>query len=127
MFYHTLDMSRLLKNRLQRSKKLPVSQDFFINNPCPKMKHTTVSKKTFFCSLFSSVATIYAPYANTCSKPTFQIVEQHTGSLYPANIYLFKVSSRNNRKRCKICSDPRVIEVILASLWLTLILFHIFF
>ena len=23
---------------------------------------------------------------------------------YPANIYLFKVNNRNNRKRCNICS-----------------------
>ena len=25
-------------------------------------------------------------------------------TLYPANIYLFKVNHRNTRKRCKICS-----------------------
>ena len=26
------------------------------------------------------------------------------GSNYPANIYLFKVNNRSDRKRCKICS-----------------------
>ena len=26
------------------------------------------------------------------------------GTIFPANIYLFKVNNRNTRKRCKICS-----------------------
>ena len=31
---------------------------------------------------------------------TLQIILRN----YPANIYLFKVNNRNNRKRCEICS-----------------------
>ena len=51
----------------------------------------------------------------------------------PANIYLFKVNNRNNRKRCEIClkltikQQNDVIEVVLVFLLLTLKIFVNFF
>ena len=49
----------------------------------------------------------------------------------PINIYLFKVSNRNTRKRSKICSKLKKyqnnIDIGLVSLLLTLNILHIFF
>ena len=52
---------------------------------------------------------------------------------FPANIYLIKTNSRNTSKRCEICSnltlkhENDVSNVAPVFLWLTLIIFHIFF
>ena len=52
---------------------------------------------------------------------------------YPANIYLFKVNNRNDKKRCEIYSkfklkiENDVINVVLVSLLLTLNIIHTFF
>ena len=48
--------------------------------------------------------------------------EIHSAGTYPANIYLFKVNSRNIRKRCENC----VMDVVIMSLLLTLSIFHTF-
>ena len=44
-----------------------------------------------------------------------------------ANIYLFKVNSRNTRKGCEIYPKSTIKKVVLVSLLLTLIILHTFF
>ena len=48
-----------------------------------------------------------------------------------ANVYLFKVSDRNTRKRYEICSKVTIktldADVVLVSLFLTLNMFHFYF
>ena len=46
-------------------------------------------------------------------------------SYFPADIYLFKGNNRNIRKKCEIC--PKLIDVVLAFLLLTLNIFHTIF
>ena len=47
--------------------------------------------------------------------------------MYSAGNYMFKVSNRNIRTRCEICSRSDAIGVILVSLLLTLNIFHTLF
>ena len=44
----------------------------------------------------------------------------------PANIYLFKVSNRNTRKRCETCAKL-TIKTSIRTLLFTVNVFHIFF
>ena len=55
--------------------------------------------------------------------------EEFNLTTFLANIYLLKVSNRNTRKRCEICSkltNKNVIDVVLVFLLLTLNIFHNF-
>ena len=47
--------------------------------------------------------------------------------MYPANIYLFKVSNKNTRKTCEICSKLTIKTPYTAVFIITLNIFHIFF
>ena len=64
-----------------------------------------------------------------CSKFT----KETPRPLHPANIYLLKISNRNIRRKCEICSNltikipKNVIALVLVSLLLTLKIFHTFF
>ena len=50
--------------------------------------------------ILTNLSTVYWSLKQVCSwKAPFKC-----GYLYTANIYLFKVTNRNTRKRCKICS-----------------------
>ena len=41
-----------------------------------------------------------------CSQNVYLQIVDH--EFHPANIYLFKVNNKNNRKRCEICSKLTV-------------------
>ena len=61
---------------------------------------------------FTKIVNRFQPFSQKASSQMFNQI--------PVNIYLFKVNNRSTRKRCEICSQNDVINVILVSTLLTL-------
>ena len=53
------------------------------------------------------ILTAMFSYFITCTGNHLPVTwhNQHIWIAYPANIYLFKVSTRNTRKRCEMCQN----------------------
>ena len=76
-----------------------------------QLNHSNISSwcKEYLRPLFRNVAVGFLWFHEIFQENSFIQHLQLTASLfrlklYPVNIYLFKVNSRNTRKRCEICS-----------------------
>ena len=73
----------------------------------------------------NTVSQVYPDFRGICFFAAF--FGRKLIVIFPANIYLLKVSNRNTEKRCEKRSRLIIIYAVLALLYFTLNIFHTFF